>query len=218
MSKTIIGYCRVSTLAQGVSGLGLESQHESITGYCASHGYEIKRFINEVASGKLDETKREGLAAAMESGYTIIVAKLDRLSRDVGLIDRLTKSRDVSFECVDLGPSVDSMSLGVHAVVAQNVRDVISQRTRQALAAKRERGEPLGNMENLEANRHKGHDIQRHRAVQEVERFRTLFERYVGQSFSAIARDLNVIGHKTVRGGKWHHHQVNLAMHRLDLV
>lgn len=131
-----IAYTRVSTSKQG---LGLEAQVKIIADYVTTHGGVIVSTFSEKESGK-DTINRPQLqaaiAAAKSEGATLIVAKLDRLSRDIRDIFTLKKDKYLTFEVCDIDAS-DTLMLGIFATLAQKERELISRRTRDALAAKK---------------------------------------------------------------------------------
>lgn len=142
--KQFISYTRVSTQKQG---LGLEAQLSTIQAYVKACGGRIVASYSEKESGK-ETIKRDGLQQAIKQckaeGCTLIVAKLDRLSRDIMDIFSLKKDKNLSFEVCDIDAN-DTMTLGIFATLAQKERELISKRTREALAAKKAEGVRLGN-------------------------------------------------------------------------
>lgn len=139
-----VAYYRVSTQKQGKSGLGLEAQQASVKEYLQRvGGAELASFV-EVESGRKND--RPKLAAAMlrckQSNAKLLVAKLDRLSRNAAFLMNL-KDSGVQFEALDI-PGANSMTVGVLALVAQHEAEAISKRTKDALAARRARGLPMG--------------------------------------------------------------------------
>lgn len=216
--KRVIGYCRVSTKAQGVSGLGIEAQESALSRYARQHGYEILDVVTEVASGgSADRPGLQGaLEAARKAGATVLVAKLCRLSRSAAFVTALME-RGVSFEDADSGPEVGNLMLGIKAVVNEDERRKISERTRAALAAKRARGEPLGNVVNLELHGERGRQTQRDRACERIEPYRMVFAELAGVTLREIATRLNDRMVRTPRGGRWHPQQVAVALKRLEL-
>lgn len=144
-----IAYLRVSTQRQGRSGLGLEAQRETIARHCHAAGIELAGEYIEVETGKgadaLDRRPelKAALAAARRIRAPIIVAKLDRLSRDVAFIAGLMASH-VPFVCCDL-PDADPFTLHIYAAMAEQERRATSERTKAALAAKKAQGVKLGN-------------------------------------------------------------------------
>lgn len=145
-----VAYLRVSTEEQGRSGLGLEAQKSDIELFAAREGIEIVEWFTEIQSGKrVSDTleDRPQLRAALELGEKrvcpVLVAKLDRLSRDVWFVAGLMK-KDRSFIVANLGKDQDPFMLHIYAAFAERERKLISDRTRQALAAKKARGVKLG--------------------------------------------------------------------------
>lgn len=142
--KKFISYTRVSTKQQG---LGLEAQTAIIGAYVQQHGGTIIAAYSEKSSGK-DTINRPGLQAAIaqakQDNAVLIVAKLDRLSRDISDIFALKKDKNLSFEVCDMDAS-DTLMLGIFATLAQKERELISRRTREALAALKQQGVQLGN-------------------------------------------------------------------------
>jgi len=144
--KTFVLYRRVSTNRQGVSGLGLESQEETVRRYVSNlKGKVVGEFV-EVESGKKTDAERPQLAQALSEcrrlKATLVVAKLDRLSRNAEFLLRL-QNGNVDFVCCDC-PNVDRFTVGILALVAQRERELISERTRSALQMAKNRGVRLG--------------------------------------------------------------------------
>jgi DNA invertase Pin-like site-specific DNA recombinase len=149
MRGEIVSYIRVSTQKQGKSGLGLEAQRHRITQFAESEGHTIANEFVEVETGKGADAldRRPVLAAALAEARRrrcpVVVAKLDRLSRDVAFIATLMVER-VPFIVAELGADVDPFMLHIYAAVAEKERQLISQRTRDGLAAAKARGVRLG--------------------------------------------------------------------------
>lgn len=142
--KKFIAYTRVSTTKQG---LGLDAQTAAIKNYIASNGGTIIAQYSEKESGKETINRIElqkAIAHAKSEGATLIVAKLDRLSRSIADIFTLKKDKQLSFEVCDIDAS-DTLMLGIFATLAQQERELISRRTREALAALKNKGVKLGN-------------------------------------------------------------------------
>src|SRR5258708_3831998 len=145
-----IAYFRVSTSRQGRSGLGLEAQREAVLRFAAAEGRTIVGEFVDVETGKgMDAlATRPQLAAALDAARRakgeIIVAKLDRLSRDVAFIAGLMAQR-VPFIVTELGASADPFMLHIYAALAEQERRMISTRTKDALKAAKARGKVLGN-------------------------------------------------------------------------
>jgi len=144
-----VSYCRVSTAKQGASGLGLEAQQATITRYLNGGNWDLLGEFVEIESGKKDT--RPELAKALQhcrdTGATLIIAKLDRLSRDLHFISSLQKA-GAEFMACDM-PSANKFTVHIFAALAEHEREMISQRTKAALAALKARGVKLGNPANL---------------------------------------------------------------------
>ncbi len=144
MKNQCVAYFRVSTSRQGESGLGLESQREIVRRFASSHGLEIISEQTEVESGKVNARPKltEALQLCRKTGATLVVSKLDRLSRNAVFLLQLQQS-NVEFVCCDC-PNVDRFTVGILALVAQRERELISERTKAALSAAKARGVRLG--------------------------------------------------------------------------
>jgi DNA invertase Pin-like site-specific DNA recombinase len=144
-----IGYTRVSTRRQGKSGLGLDAQRESIKTFAEREGFTITTWFSEAESGSGADAleRRPLLAAALKAAKAtkslVLVAKLDRLSRDVFFISGLM-SHKVEFIVTELGRQDDPFVLHLYAALAQKERALISRRTREALQQAKARGKKLG--------------------------------------------------------------------------
>jgi DNA invertase Pin-like site-specific DNA recombinase len=223
MSKQIVSYIRVSTAVQGKSGLGLEAQRASLARFAEAEGFQFVAEFVEVESGKGSDAidRRPQLAAALAMARkrkcAVMVAKLDRLSRDVHFISGLMAHK-VPFIVADLGTDADPFMLHLYAALAEKERALISQRTRDALKAAKERGVVLGNP--------KLADI-RTRAVASTKAEADRFAKNVAPiireirssgvaSHRGIARSLNARGVATARGGRWTAVQVNAILQRVQ--
>src|SRR3954447_26688086 len=146
----VVAYVRVSTNGQGKSGLGLEAQRQAINRFAEAEALTIVAVFVEVETGKGADALaqrpklREALALAKRERAHVVVAKLDRLSRDVAFISALMAKR-VPFIVAELGRNIDPFMLHIYAAVAEKERSLISERTRDALAAAKARGVKLGN-------------------------------------------------------------------------
>ena len=139
-----VAYYRVSTAKQGLSGLGLEAQRESVRQYLNGGNWQMIEEVTEVESGKRND--RPALADALRlcrlHGATLIIAKLDRLARNVHFISTLMETK-VDFTAVDF-PQANRLTIHILAAVAEHETLMISQRTKAALAAAKARGVTLG--------------------------------------------------------------------------
>ena len=216
-----ISYRRVSTKEQGSSGLGLESQKSDIDGFCQTNGIKLIAHYQEIASAKGNYINRtilmQALAHCKKERCYLIVSKLDRLSRDVESIASLMNSK-VQFVVVQLGMDADNFQLHLFAILAQKERDWISQRTKAALKAKKERNEPLGHLESLPIAQRNGVKTIISNADLFAAKLSHLVLNYRGQGMSLvkIAEHLNLIGVATPRGGIWHAQSVKNLLGRLE--
>lgn len=211
-----VAYHRVSTDRQGKSGLGLEAQRKAILDYLNGGSWELTAEFVEVESGK--HSDRPQLAAALEAcrknKAKLVIAKLDRLSRNLAFIATLMES-GVEFVAVD-NPHANKLTVHILAAVAQHEREMISERTRAALQAAKAREKKLGNPRLAEAAR-RGVDALKANADQFAANVLPVIreiQKAGAVSANAIAGKLNERGVKTARGGKWTHVQVGKALAR----
>ena len=216
--KNLIVYCRVSTKRQGQSGLGLDAQRHAVAEYARREGAVVLETYVEVESGKNNDRPR--LADALEhcraARAVLVVAKLDRLSRNVAFLSRLMDSQQEFVACDN--PHANRLTIHILAAVAEQEARATSERTVLALAQAKKRGVLLGSsrpghwegrekkrligsrkgvaraaiVRSLSARRHNG------MAVAEANRLRQ-----AGQSWQAIADSLNAKGLVTSRGNAW---------------
>jgi DNA invertase Pin-like site-specific DNA recombinase len=205
MKRGAVSYCRVSTVEQGHSGLGLEAQRRSVSDYVASTGMELVAEYSEVESGKHDDRPElhRAIAHAKRTKSLLVIAKLDRLSRNVSFIASLMDS-GVRFVAAD-NPSANELTVHILAAVAQAERKAIGERTKAALAAARARGRTLGNPK-ITTLRPAAAAAVSTRVVTFKANVLPLIEtlRAAGcTTFQAIADSLNARGIKTARSGRW---------------
>lgn len=212
-----VAYYRVSTKGQGESGLGLEAQRAAVSGYVKG---DIVAEFTEIESGKND--KRIELMAAIDrakrEGAILVIAKLDRLSRNASFIFTLRDS-GVSFQCVDM-PDANTLTIGIFATLAQHERELISQRTKAALDAKKAKGAVLGKPENLTPEAQaKGVAGNVRRAAENENNRRAssmiAMMRQAGRNYVQIAAELNRAGFRTARGGQFQATQVMRLYQRM---
>lgn len=205
--KPAVIYKRVSTSEQGKSGLGLDAQVAALERFCASEGFEVVDSFEDVGSGKLGLDARPGLAAALAKAARlkcpVIVSKLDRLSRDVAFISGLM-ARGVPFIVSELGSDVDPFVLHLFAALGQKERQLISQRTRDALAPLVGTGK-LGNKTNLTGAQAMGRAGNVAASAAFASRVMPLIGQLKngGLSMNGIAARLNASNLPTMRGGSW---------------
>ena len=211
MKSEIIFYARVSTRRQGKSGLGLSAQRKAVQAFADAEAFQIISEYVEVETGKGVLDRRPQLKAALVEAKrrkcSIVVAKLDRLSRDVEFISGLM-SRRVPFIVAALGRDVDPFMLHIYAALAEQERRMISQRTKAALAEAKRRGVRLGNPEQAKANRLE--------AEAHAERLRPVLTELLDLSSRAIAAELTKRAIPTPRGGDWQSTTVMRLLRRLE--
>jgi DNA invertase Pin-like site-specific DNA recombinase len=221
--QKFVAYLRVSTARQGRSGLGLEAQRETVRQFVASRGGRIiaPEFV-EVESGKRDDRPEldKALKRCRATGATLVVAKLDRLSRNLAFLATLRDS-DVHFVAADM-PDANTLTIGVMASLAQHEREMISQRTKVALAAAKRRGVKLGGVRDGSPNirRYQKQAVAANVARAD-ERLRDVADDLralarEGLSLHAMAKKLNDLDVKTSRGCAWTATAVSRALLRLN--
>lgn len=209
---TTYGYARVSTDEQARSGLGLGAQRRTINGEADRHGWQVEQVADEGVSGSVKPEHREALGpvlASLSDGDVLIVAKLDRLGRSALDVLRIAEAarrdgwRLVACDLgLDTGTPVGAFTLTALAAVAQLERDLIAQRTRDALAEKKAAGVRLGGPVELDDD-----------TRQYVVRLRE----DEGLSYRKIAKRLSDEGVPTARGGKWHGSTVQGVLRSVEL-
>ena len=210
--QSAISYVRVSTERQGRSGLGIEAQRNAIARFADAEAYQIVDEFVEVETGKgADALDRRpelaaALAAARKAGSPVIVAKLCRLSRDVHFISGLMAHK-VPFVVAELGKDVDPFLLHIYAALAEKERALISQRTKEALAARKASGVRLGNPRTLSQAQAKGRNVASRKAAQHAANVLPVIRDIQASgvsSYLGIAEALNARGVRTARNGQWH--------------
>jgi len=205
-----ITYLRVSTDRQGKSGLGLEAQRKAVADHVASKGQIAAEYV-EIESGKKNERPQlaSALAEAKQIGAVLLIAKLDRLARNVAFIANLLEA-GVEIAAADM-PEANRFLLHVMAAVAEHEAQAISDRTRAALAAAKARGIKLGwAMPSRKAEQHraarKGAEINAQKADRHAANVLPVIRQIAdrGASLRQIAAGLNERGIKTARGGLWY--------------
>jgi DNA invertase Pin-like site-specific DNA recombinase len=216
--KQFVTYRRVSTKDQGTTGHGQDAQQRDIDLYLSTYAdvpFEVIGGFSDVQSGK--DNDRPELVKALDlcrkSGATLLVSKLDRLSRRVSFIAKLMEDTKLSLRVASM-PNADKFQLHIYAALAEQERDFISLRTKAALSAAKAKGVTLGGLRDKTARRNEA--IQRNAAafagkvsgiVQPL--------RGAGKSLREIAAALDASGVETARGGKWSAAQVLRVLERL---
>jgi len=211
--KKFIAYFRVSTKKQGKSGLGLQAQKSMVDNFINENDQIIAEFT-DIESGKnnLRQNLMEAIKLSKKTGATLLIAKLDRLSRNASFIFALRDS-EVDFICCDL-PEANTLTIGIFAIMAQHEREVISTRIKDAFKAKRARGEKLGNPDAwtkesrrkaiLTKKRNAANDPMNKKVVSAIKDIKELAA-YRGEVLTkeAIADKLNSYGLTTTRGKRF---------------
>lgn len=207
MEKQFVCYYRVSTQRQGQSGLGLEAQREVVRGYLSEgHRTALAEFV-EVETGKGADAlqKRPELRRALDlcrrQGATLLIAKLDRLARNVHFVSGLIET-GVDFVAADM-PQANKVMIQMHAVMSEWERDQISERTKAALAAAKARGVVLGASGPKNLRPHLDARVSDAKAF--VARLKPLVAGMSQQGLTrrAMVSHLNDLGIKAPRGGRW---------------
>ncbi len=224
--QKFIVYLRVSTAKQGRSGLGLEAQQQAVTDYLAGvPGAKVVSTCKEIESGKNSERPKllEALHMCKLTGSRLLIAKLDRLSREIAFITTLQTGK-VKFVCADMSDAND-LTIHVIAAIAQHERKMISERTTAALAAAKRRGKVLGNPNGARALRRaaKGNAAAMAAVQARADGFAKDVMPIVASiqdagvtTLQGIAYELNNRGIETPRGtGRWYAGTVKSLLARL---
>ncbi|WP_296232184.1 recombinase family protein [uncultured Pseudomonas sp.] len=228
----VVAYLRVSTKGQGDSGLGLEAQRQYIETAAAQQGWEVvTEYVDVNVSGCVHPLERPEASKAFAHGLPVVVAKLDRLSRDVEHIAGLIKRADFKVATM---PNANTMQLHLFAMLAEQEREFISQRTKDALkslAKRAEAGEPVAQQRvanraamlakgRTKASQAKGGEATKRRAELFAEGIRDTVELCVlrgTKTYQGVADCLNAKGILTAKGGSWSPIQASRVMQRLSL-
>ncbi|PKK36762.1 resolvase [Siphonobacter sp. SORGH_AS_0500] len=211
--KEAIAYYRVSTQRQGRSGLGLEAQQSAVASYCQFHDYDLLDEVIEIKSTRKQQSRLlEALEQCKSMNASLMVARLDRLGRDVEKIARLIKS-EVEIIVTD-NPHATRFTIHILAAVAEEQRQRISETTKGALAAARKRGVVLGKNGKRLAKQNK--QAANAFARQIFPLIQKLRSRGIS-TLRGIADELNLQGVPTFRGNaQWHASTVFALLHRLN--
>jgi DNA invertase Pin-like site-specific DNA recombinase len=224
---TAIGYVRVSTTSQGRSGLGLEAQRAAIARFAAAEGLDVTQVFEEIETGSGADAldRRPQLATALrvarKAKAPVLVAKLDRLSRDVHFISGLMAHR-VEFVVCDLGRQSDPFVLHLYAALAEKERNMISARTKAGLAAAKARKTKLGmsarSKSEVQEIADKGANANKDAAIATAETLRkSIVAALEGRSLRAASEWLNDCRIASPGGGRWHAPSLLKAARRLGL-
>jgi len=200
-----VAYYRVSTAKQGRSGLGLEAQQEAVRQHLGEDAAQLVGSFTDIETGKGSNAleKRPGLRAAVELAKrkkaVLLIAKLDRLARNVHFVSGLMET-GVKFKCCDF-PTADRTMIHIYAAMAEHEGRRISQRISEALKAKKDRGEPVGNAASLQP-----HNTARATAAADfAAKLRPTLTAFKAQNMTqrAMLEAMNHAGIKTPQGGQW---------------
>ena len=209
-----ISYHRVSTTRQGESGLGLEAQQKAVADYLNGGDWELLEEYVETESGKSHKNRPElqkALAACKKHKATLIIAKLDRLARNVAFISKLMES-GVEFLAVD-NPHANKLMVHMLAAFAEHEREQISLRTKAALQAAKARGVQLGKHSSILSKQNKEHADK---WARDIARYVTPL-RQTHKSIRKLTDAMNAIEVPTQQeGSKWHPTSVRRLLMRLD--
>ena len=227
--KPAVAYTRVSTAQQGKTGLGLEAQQTALARFAEAEGFDVIQTFTDIETGKGADAlhRRPQLAAAIKlaarHSAPVIVAKLDRLSRNAAFLLALRDS-SVRFVAVDM-PEANDLTVGIMALVAQAEREAISRRTKEALAVAKTRGVKLGNPNGAAALKRAGEGGAALRAAVSANSKAFAADlapvlqdiRAAGHSsLRAIAAQLTARGIRTRRGGNWAVGNVKVLLRMID--
>lgn len=208
-NEKFVAYLRVSSAQQGQSGLGLDAQRATVEQFIRRNGQEIIAEFTEIESGKHDNRPQlmKAIEFAKEHDAVLVIAKLDRLSRNVTFISTL-QDKDVKFVCCDM-PRANELTIGIFAYIAQHERKLISERTKAALDAKKRREpdwKPGTNNFTDEGRQRSQAKIKRLADENIASKHAYHFikpRRDAGMNWEQIARELNKEGYKTRYGKKF---------------
>jgi len=215
-----IAYYRVSTQKQGNSGLGIEAQKSAVSRFLNPDDILLNEFT-DIESGKKND--RPNLIKAMDfckkQDAILLIAKLDRLSRNAAFIFTLKESQ-VKFKCCDM-PDANSVTIGIMAVLAQDERERTSQRTKDALAELKRQGKKLGSPQNLNfVARQKGLEKRQSNAIENENNIKAtaliMALHSQGKTFYRITQELNFSGFKTRRDKMFQQKQVMVLYERFQ--
>ena len=207
MDGRFISYLRVSTKAQHASGLGVAAQRQAVEDYLNGGSWKLLEEFVEVETGKRSDRPElaRALAACRKRKATLVIARLDRLSRNVHFISGLMQS-GVPFLVCDR-PNAKPFELHIFAALAEEETRAISARTKAALQAAKARGVRLGNPKNLDEAARLGSAVNQGRARQWAENMMPVIAQIQATGITTlegIAKELNARNMKTSRGGEWH--------------
>lgn len=218
--STAVAYYRVSTTKQGQSGLGLAAQRHAVTVFARNRGLEVIQEVVEIETGttKRDRPQlRAALELASKNGAVLVIAKLDRLARNVAFVSSLMEAKTPFMAC-DM-PDANELTVHIMAALAEHEARLIGTRTRDALATAKARGVKLGSPQPMtEACRQAGRATVSRKAQTAYASLGGYVKlmRQTGMSYRAIADQLNAEGHLSRQGKPWNHAQVGRVLHYME--
>ena len=217
--QRFVVYTRVSTKKQGDSGLGLDAQQRDIQIFLDSYSevpWEVIARFQDVESGTRSDRPElaKAIALAKSEGATLLVAKLDRLSRSVAFIAALLEDKQLNFRVASM-PYADKFQLHIYAALAEQERDFISKRTKAALTEAKARGVKLGGYREAHSAHHEAITAAADRVAERVG-MTILSRRSAGATYQSVADELNALGVETARGGQWYATTVRNYAQRLE--
>ncbi|MEO6313566.1 MAG: recombinase family protein [Chitinophagaceae bacterium] len=210
---TAVSYYRVSTVRQGKSGLGLEAQQSAVQAYAKANGIDLCQEFTEIESGKRNNRPvlLNALAYCRKHKTKLIIAKLDRLGRNVAFISDLMES-NVSFVAVD-NPQANELILHIMAAFAQHERKAISIRTKEALQAAKRRGQVLGKNGASLAKENQA------KAEKFAKKMKPVIVELKAAGFTTVRALANEMNKREIptaqQGGKWHRTSIHNLLKRL---
>src|SRR5450759_963133 len=214
-----VAYYRVSTQGQGRSGLGLEAQRKAVGDFLDGGHWKLIAEFTEIESGKRSDRPKlaEAMRAAKRHKATLVIAKLDRLARSVAFISEIMESK-IDFVAVDM-PMANRLTVHILAAVAEHEREMISQRTKSALAAAKARGTLLGNRTNIEVAQRNSRAVRSKASAQFVQNAIPVIKQIQATGLTSlreVAGALNARGIRSARGGEWQPTQVKRVLERAN--
>jgi DNA invertase Pin-like site-specific DNA recombinase len=221
-----VAYYRVSTAKQGHSGLGLDAQRKAVMDHLNGGSWDLVAEYTEVESGKRNDRPEldKALATCRLHRATLVIAKIDRLSRNAAFLLNL-RDAGVDFVAADM-PDANRMTVGIMAVIAEHEREAIAKRTRDALAAAKARNKKLGNPQNLSAaaavkGRQLGNAAKTAQVTKRLTDLAPVIHSIQSQgkvSLNQIAAALNERRVPASRGGSWSAVQVSRVLERMQMI
>lgn len=223
MTSKFVSYLRVSTQRQGHSGLGLEAQRAAVAAFLKERNAKLIGEFVEVETGKRDDRPQlaKALHRAKVTGATLVIAKLDRLSRNLRFIADLQEG-GVRFVCADM-PDANELTIHLFAAIAQHERKIISERTRNAMQAAKAKGRKFGNPNGARALRGLGNKAAVTTIKASADRYAQDILPVVDDiraagvtTLKGIADELNARGIMTPRDGRWYAASVRNLVQRVE--